>query len=165
MSKPFCVLEERICNVKSKNNRNRYVLDTSALLCYIDDEDGAELVDELLKKGETEQTFLFVSFVSFTEVYYISWQKKGKELAQERIYLINHLAIERVESDDKLSLIAGEFKAENKISFADAWVAALAKEKDAILVHKDPELEQLESEIKMLKLPYKGKTKHLAKEE
>lgn len=165
--KPFCVHEERICKLnESKNGTpDKYVLDTSALLCYIEEEDGAELVDELLKKGETKQAFLFVPFVSFTEVYYISWQKKGKEVAQARIYLIAQLAIERVESSKQLSLIAGEFKAENKISFADAWVAAVAKEKDAILVHKDPEFEQLKPDIEMLKLPYKEKAKHPAKEE
>lgn len=141
---------------ESKNGiPDKYVLDTSALLCYIEEEDGTEVVDDLIVKAEKEQAFLFVSFVSFTEVYYISWQNKGKELAQARIYLINHLAIERVESSKELSLIAGEFKAENKISFADAWIAALAKEKDAILVHKDPEFEQLEPDIEMLKLPYK----------
>ena len=172
----FCVREERIWKLKKpKDNargrpagacdrtrlrwhrEDRYVFDTSALICYIENEDGAEVVDELLRKGEEQEALLFVPFVSFTEVYYITWQKKGKELAQNRIALINYLAIERVESDEQLSLIAGEFKAKKRISFADAWVAAVAKVKDAVLVHKDPEFEQLESEIKALKLPYKGK--------
>jgi len=115
-------------------------------------------VDELLKTGEEQRALIFVPFVSFTEVYYITWQKSGRELAQNRITLIKHLAIQRVESDEQLSLIAGEFKAQNRISFADAWVAAVAKLKDAVLVHKDPEFEQLETEIKVLKLQRKKLT-------
>ncbi len=41
------------------------------------------------------------------------------------------------------------------MSVADAWIAALAQERQAILVHKDPEFEQVEAMIKVLKLPYK----------
>jgi len=49
----------------------------------------------------------------------------------------------------------GKLKATHKISFADAWVAATAIMLSAILVHKDPEFEELEDELEMLKLPYK----------
>jgi predicted nucleic acid-binding protein len=38
---------------------------------------------------------------------------------------------------------------------ADAWIAALAQARNATLVHKDPEFEQVEATIKVLKLPYK----------
>ena len=42
-----------------------------------------------------------------------------------------------------------------RISVADAWIAALAKDRNATLVHKDPEFEQVEAEVQVLKLPYK----------
>ena len=42
-----------------------------------------------------------------------------------------------------------------KLSFADAWIAATAILYASTLVHKDPEFEQLEDEIEILKLPYK----------
>jgi len=38
-----------------------------------------------------------------------------------------------------LSILAGRLKADHRLSVADAWIAALAKERDATLVHKDPE--------------------------
>ena len=47
-------------------------------------------------------------------------------------------------------------KASHRISFADSWVAALALENDATLVHKDPELEQI-PDLKQLVLPYKSR--------
>jgi len=65
------------------------------------------------------------------------------------------MPILRVESNTTLSIVAGELKARNKISFADSWIAALAIEKMAKLVHKDPEFETLQNHIEMLNLPYK----------
>jgi predicted nucleic acid-binding protein len=44
---------------------------------------------------------------------------------------------------------AADFKARFKISLADAFAAALAKEKKAELVTGDPEFKPLEKEIKI----------------
>jgi predicted nucleic acid-binding protein len=38
----------------------------------------------------------------------------------------------------------------------EAGIAALAKERDATLIHKDPEFEQVEELVQVLKLPYKS---------
>ncbi len=46
------------------------------------------------------------------------------------------------------------------LSFADSCIAGLAKFKQAKLVHKDPEYEQIQNDIEQLKLPYKQDTKH-----
>jgi len=75
--------------------------------------------------------------------------------AKRRTRLMNRLAITRVESSQELGLIAGRLKATHKISFADTWIAATAIFYDAILVHKDPEFEQVEDKLKFLNLPYK----------
>ena len=60
-----------------------------------------------------------------------------------------------MESNTALGLMGGAFKANHHLSVADAWIAALAKERNAILVHKDPEFDQIEAMINVLKLPYK----------
>jgi ribonuclease VapC len=85
----------------------------------------------------------------------VTWQKHGKQTAENRIDSVNNLALQRIESSPELALIAGEFKAKYRISFADAWIAAIAKHLGAILVHKDPEFEAVETELRVLKLPYK----------
>jgi predicted nucleic acid-binding protein len=61
----------------------------------------------------------------------------------------------RVDSTVALGLLAGELKARHRLSVADAWIAALARERDAMLVHKDPEFEQIGAMLKMMTLPYK----------
>jgi predicted nucleic acid-binding protein len=63
----------------------------------------------------------------------------------------------RVNSTETMGIIASKIKSDYHLSVADAWIAALAKQRNAILVHKDPEFEQIESEIQVLKLPYKTK--------
>ena len=65
------------------------------------------------------------------------------------------MPIIRVESTPSINMAAAKLKAEYHISVADAWIAALAKERNATLVHKDPEFEQIKSELQVLELPYK----------
>jgi predicted nucleic acid-binding protein len=55
-----------------------------------------------------------------------------------------------------MAIHAGERKAQEHLSVADAWIAALATERNAMLVHKDPEFEQVAGIVHALKRPYKG---------
>jgi len=142
--------------MQSGDNR-RYVLDSTAFLTMFEDEEGADTVQDLLERANRGEIFVFVSFVTFTEVFYISIRRKGEEEGFRRMGLMNALPVTRIESSKELSLTAGRLKASYKISFADAWVAATAIFYDAILVHKDPEFEQLEEKVKVLNLPYKPK--------
>ena len=90
------------------------------------------------------------------EVYYITLQERDLDEALARIDLMAALPILRVESTESLSTLAAEIKASHRLSVADAWIAALAKERSAVLVHKDPEFDQLETLIEVLRLPYKA---------
>lgn len=90
------------------------------------------------------------------EVYYITLQERERSEAQEHVNLMTALPVLRVESTRALGILAAEIKAAHRLSVADARIAALAKERGATLVHKDPEFEQLEGEVEVLKLPYKA---------
>lgn len=134
---------------------DRVVLDTSALLTFTDGEPGAETVEKLLRRAARRQLDIFVSFASFTECFYTRWRSFGEEEALKLILHLKQLPMKRVDSDEEMSLLAGEIKARHSLSFADAWIASLAKTKGAPLVHKDPEFEQLYDEIELVNLPYK----------
>lgn len=137
----------------------QYVLDTSALLTYIENEEGTSEIEALLQKALDEEVVLYISTVSCIEVFYITWQEQGKEVATERLKSIDDLMILQEPVVSQLNQIIGEIKATKAMSFADCCIAGLAKSKKAILVHKDPEYEQIENEIQQLKLPYKQKNK------
>lgn len=132
-----------------------YVLDTSAWLTLIEDEEGADVVQSVLESTSTGNVQIFVSFMSFMEVFYITVQERELKEAETRVRLMESLPVTRVESTASLSITAAKLKAKHRISVADAWIAALAQERNATLIHKDPEFEDLGDELQVLKLPYK----------
>lgn len=132
-----------------------YVLDTSAWLTLIEDEPGADTVQKLLEEAQAGESVLLTSFMSYMEVYYITLQERDAGEARERIDLMAALPVLRVESSRTLGIIAAEIKAQYRLSAADAWIAALAREHEAVLVHKDPEFEQVMTRVEALALPYK----------
>lgn len=133
-----------------------YVLDTSAWLTLIEDETGADTVQTLLEKAQAGEAVLLTSFMSYMEVYYITLQERDANEARERIDLMAALPVLRVESSRAQGVIAAEIKAHYRQSAADAWIAALAREHEALLIHKDPEFEQIMPWIEAFALPYKA---------
>ena len=128
-----------------------YLLDTSAWFSFMEDEEGAEEVERILKKAH-----VLLPFIVLLEVYYISLWEKGEDIADKRYALLMSLGAETLwDVDEPTLLTAGRFKALYRLSLADALIAALAKRKGAILVHKDPEYEVLSKEVRQVVLPYK----------
>ena len=55
------------------------VLDTSAWLTLIEDEAGADSVEELIEKARAGEIVVLISFMSFMEVYYITMQERDRQ--------------------------------------------------------------------------------------
>ncbi len=136
---------------------SEYVFDTSALLALIENEEGIETIERLLINALNEEDVIFISSVTAIELFYISIQEQGRTIAEERLNLIETLPLKQQSLTPNLSKIIGDIKAAKAMSFADCCIAGLAKNKKAVLVHKDPEFEQIEDGITQLKLPYKKK--------
>ncbi|MFC1849388.1 PIN domain-containing protein [candidate division CSSED10-310 bacterium] len=128
----------------------KYLLDTSALLTFCDNEAGTETVEKILRNN----TILLPSLVLF-EVFYISMKSKNKEVAEQRYALLKSIPAQLLsELSEPVVLQGGEFKADFKLSLADSLIAAYAYVNNAILVHKDPEYEVL-TMVQQMYLPYK----------
>ncbi len=132
-----------------------YLLDTSAIVTLRDDEEGADRVASLLKKASSGSITVYVSFMSFMELFYCLWREEGKEAALKGYLELKMLPLHRVDLSEPLLLLAGEIKATHSLSLADSWIAATALEKRATLIHKDPEFNQLKGRIETEALPYK----------
>ena len=75
--------------MKNQNGDDRgYVLDSSALLTFFEDEKGADTVQELLELAKKDEIAIFVCFATFTEVFYITFREQGREEAQKRVELM-----------------------------------------------------------------------------
>jgi len=127
----------------------RYVLDSYSLLAYAEDEKGADAVEDILTKALDNQAEIFLSVINWGEMYYIALREGGKERAELYRETFARYPIAIVEANKELTLQAAHFKANYKISYADAFAAALAKNRKAILVTGDKEFKSLENEIKI----------------
>jgi len=128
----------------------RYVLDSFALLAYAEGESGAPKVYDILTKSLHKEVEVFVCVVNWGEMYYIALREGGQERAELYRETIAKYPITLIEADLMLTLQAAKYKAFHKISFADAFAAALTKGRSAELVTGDKELISLEGEIKIL---------------
>ncbi|KYH30817.1 type II toxin-antitoxin system VapC family toxin [Neomoorella mulderi] len=141
------------------NHIKNYVLDSYALLCYLKDEHGAEIVKELLYEAKDGTVNLYLSWINLGETYYIIQREKGKELAAAAVDLIMAWPVRLSEPSAKQVLAAGDIKAKYPISYADAFAVSLARELNAYLVSGDPEFDVLPEEvIKIKPLPRKKET-------
>ena len=125
------------------------VLDSWALLAFFKGEDAADGVEKLIHKATAEKARLFLCVVNWGEVYYGMWRAGGKAAADDVAADLSRMPIELVEADLHLTRQAAIYKAGNKMSYADAFAAALAKIKNAELVTGDAEFKPLKKEIKI----------------
>ncbi len=125
------------------------VLDSHALVAYFRDEPGAEHVEALLAKAASSDHPLHMTEVNYAEVKYTLIRKDGPEAWAASARILSGLPINFHPGDRRLADTAADFKARFKISLADAFAAALAKEKKGELVTGDPEFKALEKEIKI----------------
>ena len=83
-------------------------------------------------------------------------REHGQAEADRRYALASKLKAQVVwRMDEQILLTAGRLKAEHRVSFADALIAASALREGATLVHKDPEYDTLADVVDMERLPYK----------
>ena len=134
----------------------RFLLDTSAFIAFLQAEPGAPRVRDLLEQAVRSEASIFACFVSLTEVQYITSYDFGGEAARKTIADLKQLAVAWQHSDDGLCASAADIKAAHKISLADAFIAAAALRLDAVLVHKDPEFIAIPSPLKQEMLPPKA---------
>jgi predicted nucleic acid-binding protein len=132
----------------------KFVLDTSALISFKENEPGADDVDRILREAGPKH-LVYVSFMTLMEFFYIVQQEQGESTARRSYLELKQLPLHVVESDEELGLAAARIKASHRLSVADAWVAATAERLGAILVHKDPEFEPLQRTLTLQPLPYK----------
>jgi predicted nucleic acid-binding protein len=91
--------------------------------------------------------------MTLMEVFYRVWKDEGESAGRLAYEQCLSLPMEWVHESPELFERAATTNAEQRLSLADAWIAASAEISSAILVHKDPEFEPLP--IQQEVLPYK----------
>jgi predicted nucleic acid-binding protein len=123
------------------------VLDSWAVLAYLGDEAASREAAELIATAHEHRTPLYMSNVNAGEVWYIVAREISEADADKAIADLVRLGIELVDVDWGLTRIAAGFKAKHRMSYADCFAAALAKEHRCDLVTGDKEFKQIESAV------------------
>jgi ribonuclease VapC len=126
-----------------------YVLDSWAVMAYLEDESSAQKVADLIGDAHEHGIPLLMSVVNAGEIWYILAREVSEAEADKALHELKQLGIEFQDVDMKLARLAGGFKAKHRMSYADCFAAALAKEYKAELVTGDKEFKQVESDIKV----------------
>ncbi|HYJ86209.1 MAG TPA: type II toxin-antitoxin system VapC family toxin [Pyrinomonadaceae bacterium] len=123
------------------------VLDSWAVMAYLEDEATAEKVADIIADAHEEKIPLLMTVVNAGEVWYILAREASVAEADASVRQLRQLGIAFVNADWDLAHDAGGFKAKHKMSFADCFAAALAKQRKAHLVTGDQEFKQVEQEV------------------
>ena len=126
-----------------------YVLDTWAVIAYLEDEPSASQIADLIASAHEEEIPVYMTVVNVGEVWYTIAREISEDDADASVKELHDLRIQFTNVDWVLTQEAARFKSQHKMSYADAFAAALAKVKKADLVTGDKEFKSLESEIKI----------------
>ncbi|MFQ5454776.1 MAG: PIN domain-containing protein [Nitrospirota bacterium] len=137
-----------------KTHAKSYVMDTSAILTLWNDEEGADIVEKVLRDAFSCNN-VYLSFMTFMECRYHLLRNKGREISDEFYRDMESLPIKRIDVTEPILEKASEIKAANRLSVADSWIIATAFVNQSILIHKNPEFEQVKKIVRLLALPYK----------
>lgn len=134
------------------------VLDASALLRFLDDEAGAETVEQLFHQAAIGNLEIFISAVNWGEVIYAVAHRHGSDAAKQIVGTLSTLQLIVVPSGADEATEAAFCKAKFKIPYADAFAASLAMRKATALVTADFDFKAIPaSALKIEFLPAKSK--------
>lgn len=126
-----------------------YVLDTWAVIAYLEDEPSGEQVEDLIASAHEEQIPIYMSVINVGEVWYTFAREISEEEANASVKTLRDLRIQFEDANWEITQEAARFKSRCKMSYADAFAAALTKIKKADLITGDNEFKPLDSEIKI----------------
>ena len=125
------------------------VLDSWAIMAYLEDEPAAAQVADIIADANDDGIPLLMTVVNLGEIWYIIARQTTSGDADSTVNELRQLGIEFIDADWSLTHEAARFKARGRISYADCFAAALAKQRKAHLITGDKEFSQVERDIEI----------------
>jgi predicted nucleic acid-binding protein len=122
-----------------------FILDTFALLAYLQDESAALRIQELLEDARQNKCHLFISIINLGEILYITERQGGVAKAQDALALLRQLPVEILPADEQTVFSAAHIKANYPVSYADSFAVAAALLHKGVILTSDPEFEHIAS--------------------
>jgi ribonuclease VapC len=126
-----------------------YVLDSYAMIAHFEDEAGGEQVRKVLKAAHAGKTKLYMSVINLGEIYYNTYRERGREKADEAVFLMRQLPVTLVNADIEITIEAAGLKSVHPVAYADCFAAALGIRKKATVITGDPEFKRFGKLVKI----------------
>jgi len=123
---------------------NSFVLDSFALIGYLENETFSARVEKILKRARQGDVRIYLHAIHLGEVYYITLREQGPNLADLAYARIKAFPLRYIDNiSEEMLLTAARLKANYPISYADAFAASLAIIHNSYLLTGDPEFKTL----------------------
>ena len=123
------------------------MLDSFALLAFLNKERGFEKVKLLLRAAAASSEPMLMNEINLGEVYYVTAKARSTKHAEEFRQRLETLPIQPVSNSFSDVLEAARMKARFPISYADAFAVATAIRMNAVLVTGEPELRTIQHRV------------------
>jgi len=133
---------------------DRFVLDSYALLAWLEDEVGAVVVSEILTACRDGTAQAWLSIINLGETLYITEREQGLPAAQKVVAVVDQLPVRVIDADRPRTFAAARIKARHPLSYADAFAVALGQEVGGSVVTGDPEFEKVEDLVPVVWLDH-----------
>lgn len=126
-----------------------YILDSFALLAFLEGEVGMARVKSLLQEAETGKCRILLSIINLGEIAYIIERERGITETQAALGKIRQMPIDILSVSDENIFHAAHIKANYPVFYADAFVIAIAQNTKGIVLTGDPEFKKVEELIQV----------------
>jgi predicted nucleic acid-binding protein len=125
------------------------VFDSWAIVAYLQAEPAADEVESLICVAQQTGRPMWITAVNLGEVWYKVARSHSDRKADQAVGTIRELGLRMRNADWDLTREAARLKARYRLSYADCFAAALAKQEGTAVITGDPEFRQLEKEVKI----------------
>jgi len=116
-----------------------YLFDSHALLAFFQNEEGAEIVAEILQRSMQKGLDRLICVINLGEIIYVTKRHFGDSKKLEVLARVHQLGLKVLPVPENLVFKAAEIKAQYPISYADCFALACAREHSARVVTGDPD--------------------------
>lgn len=127
-----------------KDDIRVYILDSFAVLAYLQKEAGADEVKAILRQSLSESCQVYLPVINLGEVIYITEREQSLQKAQEALAALEQLPIKVLPVSRGTVLEAAHIKAQYPVAYADAFTIAAAQSMGGIILTGDPEFKSVE---------------------
>lgn len=130
--------------------KKKRLLDSFALLAYLNKETGFEKVFGILSNAQASGISVLMNEINVGETYYILFRKCGSEQAEYFLdTILAGLPIAIVSNDFSSVVSASKIKARHALSFADCFAVDTARRENAVILTGDTEFKSVEKLVEI----------------